>query len=628
MNGISNFKFDSFVPIIYFMCGIHGFIDSQIDSEVAERLIDKMINSSNHRGPDHSAKLKVNNCFLGHNRLSILDLSELGNQPMTFGKFTIVFNGEIYNYQEIRSELIQNGVSFQSDSDTEVIIKGYALLGDKIVDRFLGMWAFAIYNSEERTLFCSRDRFGIKPFYYIHQEGKNFYFASEIKPLKFSPSYSNNVNINQVVRGLQLGWMVYKNETYFEKIVSLEPGCNLFFDANGKLEIKRYWKIKKNEFKNNSIEKFQEVFFDSLRLHLRSDVPIGATLSGGIDSSSIVSSIISQGLSNDLHTFSIYYEGKNAVDERPFIQEVEKKYKGHFTSNHYSPSLSEIDENFHEISRMVEFPLSGSSCISHYSLMNIVANQGIKVIISGQGADDYMAGYLHSFYRLFADQIRQLRFKQFIREFKQYQELQQNDFRKNLSVLAKSMMSVFLNEERLYNIELKNYYPFLGRDLKNRSFIFLDDINSTKMDDFHYTLMNYSSLPTILHYEDRISMAKSIETRVPFLDHRLVELFFDGVNENKIKNGYTKRLLRDSMSNILPEAIQWRTDKKGFVTPGEVLWLRGNLSHLLEIDYQRLDFLDKNKTKKVIDEFKNGDNSKANLVWRVASLNYWMKHFV
>ena len=605
------------------MCGIHGFINQKISKKDGFELIQSMTNSTTHRGPDFSDVKVVNNCYLGHNRLSILDLSEIGNQPMEFNQYVIVFNGEIYNFKEIREELKSNGYSFISDTDTEVILKGYDKWGATVVNRFIGMWAFAIYNKSTEELFCSRDRFGIKPLYYIF-DGNSLYFASEIKSLKKTPAFSNDLNLNQISRGLQLGWMVYRDETYFTVVKSLEPGKNMTLKGS-KLNFETYWQITSSTSTDfNLATKFKSTFDETLALHLRSDVPVGASLSGGLDSSSIVCSIIDQKLNDNLHTFSIFYEGENTVDERPFIYEIEKKYNGRYVPRYYSPTNEEVETDFHEISMMIDFPMSGSSCISHFALMKLVESDNIKVIISGQGADDYMGGYLHSYYRLFADKFSKFEWISLMKEFNLYRKFQEASLGVMTQVALKSLLSVFLTEKYLYTAEFKNYLPFLMKSGISSTNLNFDEFKSSRLDSFHKVLMNYSSLPTILHYEDRISMAKSVETRVPFLDHRLVEMMFNNQSDDKIKNGFTKRVLRDSMQGIIPEKIQWRKDKKGFVTPGEVLWLRGHLSYLLELDYSLLSFLDKRKTEALITDFKKGNNKFAKLLWRVACLNYWL----
>lgn len=606
------------------MCGIHGFFTSNQNQDENNRLIRNMVASTNHRGPDYSGFENLHPVYFGHNRLSIIDLNPEANQPMNFGKYWIVFNGEIYNYKEIKAELIQKGVQFLTSSDTEVILKSYDFYGEKCVEKFIGMWAFSIFNKEENCLFCSRDRFGIKPFYYIHYN-EEFFFSSEIKALRTTPYFSSNLNLSQVNRGLQLGWIGFKNETYFSSIQSLEPGHNLLF-KDKKLSISKYWSYPFQQIAietKEAVHQFKELFDNSLQLHVRSDVPIGATLSGGIDSSSIVSSLLKNSMSSNLETFSIYYDSTKGFDERPFIQTIEQKYPGQFQLNYYSPTEQEIAKDFNAIANTMDFPLSGSSPISQYYVMKLAKEKGIKVILSGQGADDYMGGYMHSYYRLYAEWMKHFQFGKLSKAIKDYKKIHEVSNSKLTNVLMKSTLSSFMSEDAIYKFEYKNYLPFLGNQHNDlQSF---DNYSSGKLNEFHFALMNYSSLPTLLHYEDRNSMAHSIESRVPFLDHRLVELLFQFPDNLKINNGWTKFALRQSMEGVLPKEIQWRTDKKGFVTPGEILWLRGSLAHLLEIDYTQLSFLDKTKTKKIIDEFKAGNNKFATLVWRIATLNHWMK---
>lgn len=608
------------------MCGIHGFISTKKSLEQGNGILERMVNSTLHRGPDYSGTCANPPAYLGHNRLSIIDLKAEANQPMHFGKYWIVFNGEVYNYKEIKEELIELGIEFFTSSDTEVILKAFAHFGESCVKRFIGMWAFAIYNEEDQSLFCSRDRFGIKPFYYI-LDGGEFYFSSEIKSLRQTPSFSSDLNLNQVARGLQLGWVGFEDQTYFNKVKQLEPGCNLWL-IQGKAEITNYWDYPTGGSEltlEQSIEEFKDLFHDALKLHVRSDVPLGATLSGGIDSSSIVCSLLTDKLSDQLQTFSIYYDDTKGFDERPFIQTISEKYSGHFDLNYYSPQHKEIAEDFHSISYTMDFPMSGSSPISQYYVMKLAAKHDIKVILSGQGADDYMGGYMHAYYRSLAQKTKNLQFGKAIKEIKNYRSIHEAGIGKIFGLTSKSLLSSIMNEDALYKFEFYNFFPFLLES--KTSWDHFESFSSGKLNEFHFALMRYSSLPTLLHYEDRNSMAHSIESRVPFLDHRLVELLFKLPDQYKMKDGWTKYILRSSMEDILPKEIQWRTDKKGFVTPGEIVWLRGPLAHLLDIDLSNLPFINKSKTEKILKEFKAGDNSKANLVWRLVSLNYWMKEF-
>ena len=609
------------------MCGIHGFVDAKLNQSEKTDLMNKMLTSTAHRGPDFSSFQHFKQVVFGHNRLSIIDLSSNANQPFKKHQFLIVFNGEIYNYKEIRKELQKDGVEFYTESDTEVIVESFKKWGNACVSKFLGMWAFAIWNDETEELFCSRDRFGIKPFYYLFQDGR-FYFASEVKALKFSPLYKNNLNLNQIGRSIQLGWMHFKDETNYVSIKSLEASKNLVL-KNGELSIKTYWDISQETKPTNGtrmqlIEEFKDLFDDAMKLHLRSDVPLGATLSGGIDSSSIVTSILAKKLVPELNTFSVYYQGDKSVDERPFIEEIVKKYPNEFKTFYISPSENEIAEEFHKATFHNDFPLLGSSPLSQYFVMKLIAKHQIKVVLSGQGADDYLGGYMHSYYRLYAEYLKNFKFGKVFKEFRQQISKQEYGLKKSTDVILKSFLSLFLSEDQLYNLEYRNYFP---RAIQHKfSNLDLHSTNYKKFSAFHFQLMKSSSLPSLLHYEDRNSMAFSIESRVPFLDHRLVEFAFSLPSDIKIHDGYTKWIQREAMKDRLPEKIRDRTHKKGFVTPGEVVWLRGSLKHLLEIDYQKLDFLDKKVVSAEIESFKKGNDKNANFVWRIASLNYWIKY--
>lgn len=609
------------------MCGIHGFVSSKLKGEDAQKIIGEMINATLHRGPDYSGHLLCNSASFGHNRLSIIDLNDEANQPMICDDLVIVFNGEIYNFKEIRTDLMKRGIAFKTLSDTEVILKAFQCFGPDCVKMFVGMWAFAIYDKKKEELFCSRDRFGIKPFYYILKDGELF-FASEIKSLKKTPAFRTELNLKQVSKGLQLGWVTFESETYFSGIQQLEPGTNAVFSSDKTWKVEKYWEIKPSVQPplndKDAIAYFKHLFDDSMRLHLRSDVPVGATLSGGLDSSSIVCSILMNDTTKNLNTFSIYYQGENTVDERPFVKKIQEKYPEKFNSFYFSPTQQQIQEDFEKITDFADFPLSGSSPISQYYVMDLAKKHGIKVVLSGQGADDFMGGYMHSYYRLLADDIRNFKFNSFFKEFNLFKSHQNLSYKKSGNVLLKTFLSVFLSEQRLYNLEYKNYFPFLVDLAETTKQFELNSQGNSNLDHFHSVLMNYSSLPTLLHYEDRNSMAHSIESRVPFLDHRIVEFMFQQGNNLKIRNGYTKWILREAMQDRLPSEIKFRKDKKGFVTPGEIVWLRGPLKHLLEIDYNNIPFIDKKKAENLIRDFKKGNNQNANLVWRLVNLVSWL----
>lgn len=605
------------------MCGIAGIINPKHSPEENRSVLSGMLQIQHHRGPDHTGMWDEGPVHLGHNRLSIIDLSDAAHQPMHYRRLTLIFNGEIYNYLELKKELEAKGHHFATHSDSEVLLNAYAEWGAECVTRFVGMWAFVIWDSEKKELFASRDRFGIKPFYYIHSNG-SFFFASEMKTLKTVPAFRNDINVNQVARGLQMGWLGYHDETYFTEIKALPAAHNLIYSDKG-LSVQRYWDISAGSKSDLSFtdkcDAFREAFSQSISIHLRSDVPVASCLSGGLDSSAIVSMV--QHLNPEMRykSFSIYYEGKGDVDERPFISEVIRKYPN-IETVYFSPTDNQIAESFHHALHHADVPVTGSSFISQYFLMKLIADNGIKVVLDGQGADEYLGGYMHSYYRLIGGMIQQGKFGKALSLTKAVNHRLGSSVVKSAAHLGKSMLAALRDEQQLYSLEFRNYYPFMTNSTGTP--FHLQDVSGSRLDQFLYHLLFSTSLPSLLHYEDRNSMAFSIESRVPFLDHRLVEMAFGLSDDDRIHGTETKYVLRESLKGILPDAIYSRKDKKGFVTPGENKWLRGPLKYLLDSDTAFPEFIDKTKANSILDDYRKGDNSKATLVWRLVVLRKWM----
>jgi asparagine synthase (glutamine-hydrolysing) len=607
------------------MCGIAGLVVSHLSKEAKLDLTHKMLQTITHRGPEASNAVAEGFYALGHNRLKIIDLSDAANQPFVYGDLIIAFNGEIYNYIELRAQLIKKGYQFRTQSDTEVIGAAYKMWGDDCVKQFVGMWSFALWDNYKRRLFCSRDRFGIKPFYYI-RKGWDIYFASEYKALKVVPLFNGKINQEQVNRGLQMVWSGLHDETYFEQIQSLPPAHNLVWE-NSKTTITRYWDINFNAPPcklswEEKKAKFYSLFEDSIRLHSRSDVQNGTCLSGGLDSSAIASVYSKLMPDTPIKSFSIYYE--DDVDERPFVQEVVNKYKN-IQPYYFSPSNEQIAEHFHRMAYHADVPVLGSSFLSQYFLMQLAKKEGVTVVIDGQGSDEYLGGYLHSFYRVIGQLFSRGRFVKGYSILNKLSERENFSKEKKNDFLKKSIVSVFSNENRIYGLEYSRFAPYLKNEREDLQFA---DKTSDRFNNFLYHILMTSTLQTLLHFEDRNSMAFSLESRVPFLDHRIVEFAFTLSREDRISDkAETKYILRESLKNVLPEKVYARKDKKGFVTPGEIKWLNGPLQHLLDIDYERFHWLNKEALRKTVDNYAAGDTSKAALVWRIACTHYWMKNF-
>lgn len=606
------------------MCGIAGFIDSRLSKDTAAVQIQKMLHAQHHRGPDFQSWWQHQNITLGHNRLSIIDLSEASHQPFHYGQITIVFNGEIYNYLELRKELESFGYAFSTHGDTEVICAAYLHWGKNCVLHFIGMWAFAIWDEHREQLFCSRDRFGIKPFLYFTQ-GENFYFASALNTLKVAQCFDRNINFEQLKRGIAFGWADYQNETVYTHVHTLPPAHHLVY-SKGKILIERYWDIDFSKPKSHlsweeKKQAFRSLFMDAVKLHFRSDVPNGVCLSGGLDSTSIASAFATLFPQTPLKVFNIFFEGKGKVDERPFVYETVKKYPG-LQPFYYSPSHNEVAEIYETAAWHADVPLYGSSHIAGFFVMRLARQNGVTVVNDGQGSDEYLGGYLHSIYRIIGAHLKHFNIAKAVALLHNVSARENFSFSKKLDFLLKSVATAALSEQQVYELESRKFEDVLAGKIS----LSLRDCDTNAFNNCLYHLLFHTTLQPILHFEDRKSMAYSIESRVPFLDHRLVEFAFTLQTEDRVSpKAETKYILREGLKSILPQAVYERKDKKGFVTPGEVEWLNGPLKFLLEDDFKSLDFLNIAKAKQLIQSYKNGDLTNASLVWKLVNVNYWLK---
>ncbi len=586
-----------------------------------------MLRVTSHRGPDHSGTFSSPPVWLGHNRLSIIDLSSASHQPMSHGNLTITFNGEVYNYVELRSELSAAGYHFDTTGDTEVVLKAFHHWGSAAVTKFIGMWAFAIWDASERVLFCSRDRFGIKPFHYCFRDGR-FYFASEIKALRGSPLDRGGLNEAQVARGLYLGWMHHWDETYFTDILALPASNNLEW-RDGQIHLWQYAEVESLEnpsmtFEENA-EAFRDVFIDSIRITSRRDVPMGVCLSGGLDSTSIAAVLASSTTEHEVRAFTAYYTGPGTVDERPYIKHLLDRYP-QIISREISPTDNDVAEALDRIVHLMDAPMPSSSYISQYFVMGLAAEHGVKVVLDGQGSDEILGGYMHSLYRVIAEHIATGSYLEAYRELTAHARRQGYSSSKRMSVLAKSLLAASRSEQHLYETEFRHTYPWLMRQGAQAYPVQLTNYGTSRLNAFLHNLLRVTLLPTLLHTEDINSMAFSIESRVPFLDHRLVNLAFGMPSEHKIHRGETKRVLRAAMRGIVPDAILDRRDKTGFITPGHIKWLRGALSFTLDGHWKELEpYVDLQRLNVILEEYRRGDDRRALLIWRLAMLRLFLR---
>ena len=609
-----------------------------------------------HRGPDgHGWRVFQSShgpIVLGHRRLAIIDTSDAAKQPMSYAKerFWLVYNGEIYNHIELRTELEMLGHNFATRSDSEVILAAYSQWGEQCVERFVGMFAFVIYEPQAGRLFAVRDRFGIKPLYYINQR-QGIAFASEIKQFMGLPDFSVRMNVARIYDFLSTGMTDHTDETTFCDVSQLRQGECVAIDLArltlGKpLPIRQWYRLPSPGVIKMSEEdaacRFRELLTESVRLHLRSDVPIGSCLSGGLDSSSIVCLIDrrlrTEGGANRLNTISACYE-ESGVDERPFIEAVSVATN---TEPHYVfPHAEDVMASAERITWHQDEPYGSTSIFAQWCVFDRAHREKIKVMLDGQGADEQLSGYHGGFAFYFASLLRRARYAMLARaifERRRYHGVSVAEQLRGAmrALLPPRLVSFARRRQRsLAQHDWLNSEVFSGQDWA------MDGFNATlererlppirDIGDLCVAMTQATNLPMLLRYEDRNSMAHSVEARVPFLDHRLVE-FSIGLGEaHKMVGSETKRILRRAMMGIMPEKVSQRRDKLGFSTP-EDAWFRGPLRDavLLAVGdtLQRYPSLFNRKgTLRLVEDMLQGRRPVDFALWRIVSLGLWGKCF-
>jgi asparagine synthase (glutamine-hydrolysing) len=646
------------------MCGVSGFFSVHGINDELNSFI-KSNHVISHRGPDgyglayFQTGSKDGRCVefaldqdklpqeqvtlaLGHRRLAIIDLSQNGAQPMpTKDEYLwITYNGEIYNYIELSEELRALGHSFRSTSDTEVILAAYAEWGEACVNRFNGIWAFAIADFKNNKLFCSRDRFGVKPFHYFY-DGTRFVFGSEIKELLCYSFVPRQVNSRAIYEYLAFSAVDYCEETFFASIYKLMQGHNLTLDfATGKVVKMCYYhpqfgKNVKISYEDAALE-FRRLLSDSISLQLRSDVEVGSCLSGGLDSSSIVclmrQELLKTGQTHVQRTFSSHFEEQEA-NELEYMQEIIKATNVHAGFTYPSPQ-----DLLHDLEKLVWYqdePFGSTSIFAQWSVFKLVHENKVKVMLDGQGADEMLAGYV-GFYPTYFDQLRDQRqyFTLWLEVYK-YAHLHQKPW---MSLLGKGLQRIlgrlgkpFRPSSFTYRTDWLNPTltdEFQGQSLYQRTKELTPFGKDENLENTLYQMTFLSNLQALLRHEDRNSMAFSVEARVPFLDHRLVEFIFSLPSRFKIRDGYTKRVLRDGMQGVIPEKIRWRVKKLGFATP-ERKWQRTALKPLVEAAIQDERLQPYLVARNASDYFSQLQQQQETdfAPWRWLNLSLWMKAY-
>lgn len=547
------------------MCGIAGYYRSDGGTGLD---LGSMISAQAHRGPDDSGTYVDGPVGLGHRRLAILDLSPLGHQPMVSpdGRLVIVFNGEIFNYLELRTELAACGHSFRTGSDTEVILAAYAQWGHDCLHRFNGMWAFALWDAARGELFCSRDRFGVKPFCYLQREGL-FAFASEPKGILAALPQERLPDLGNLCRYFTYGIVHDADRTFYRNVRQLPAAHSLVISRSG-MTCRRYWDYPRDDSGMASApaavltERFRELFLDAVRLRARSDVEVGTTLSGGLDSSAIVAAFRHIFPEQRHRSYSAVFTGEG-YDETAYIDAVVDHYRltGHKIDQH----AADLQADMVRLVRHLDGPLISPAIIPLDRVLRKAKADGIVVLYDGQGADEILAGYDNQFYPPYLHSLLRRAVSR-----PAYGATQMFGALAGMTPARAQWLARYLApaSHKLYRWAISAQqvlapeFGALAGPPPSWSRRYPDPLAESLC-----RAHAQSILPALLHYGDGVSMANSVEYRLPFMDYRLVEFAFSLPVEQKVSGGWTKAILRNATKGLLVDKVRCRRWKNGFSTP-------------------------------------------------------------
>jgi len=625
------------------MCGIVGMFSK--NQKITQDDLYPMAQAIAHRGPDGEGFYTYQNIGIGHKRLAIIDPNG-GHQPMFNEDKTvaITFNGAIYNYLELRQELVQLGHDIKTYCDTEVIIHAYEEFGEKCVERFNGMFSFAILDENKGQVFCARDRMGIKPFYYYH-DNENFLFGSEIKalfaPKKFKTEYNEKGIMDYITFQFTLG-----EKTMFKDVYKLLPGHSLTLSLDtGSINIHKYWdisyEIDNHHTEEYFVDKLTRIIEDSVRLRLRSDVPLGCHLSGGLDSSTVVT--IASELLEDakLKTFTGKFNDGAAYDESKYAKLVSKKTGTEY--HEVAPNAEDFKSILEDLIYYMDEPAAGPGIFPQYYVSKL-ASENVKVALGGQGGDEIFIGYARYLVAYLEECIKGSIFETSDPE---KHSVTLDSIIPNLTLL-KTYQPMLQNfwKEGLFGEQDERYFRIVDRSASSKIVYdegFLNGIDYDPFDEFkeifnkedaqsYINRMMYfdikSSLPALLQVEDRTSMSVGLESRLPLMDHRIVELVSSISPSMKFKGGETKALFKEAIKNIVPEEIFNREDKMGFPVP-LVKWYDDELKEYIH----SILLSDKAKNRGIynISEIEKAISKEGNfsrVVWGLLCLEIWFRTFI
>jgi len=623
------------------MCGITGFFQ-QKNTFSSELLIQKMAKELSHRGPDAYGKATWNRCSLGHRRLSIIDLSASANQPFFSddNRYALVYNGEIYNYQSIKLELQNNGISFKTNSDTEVLLKGYIYFGEKILEKLNGCFAFGIYDKQTERLFIARDRIGIKPLYYYYNSG-HFVFGSELKPITAYPRFKSIINQQALKKYFAFGYIPAPLSIY-ENVFKLNPGHYIVIDKKS-FNISPYWVLNDyiNPTEDSSLsfnqQRTKDLLKSSINYRLIADVPVGSFLSGGIDST-LISHYMTKLSTKKIHTFNIGFHEKE-VDETLFAKAAAKKIST--THHHQLATAHNTLETIHKLSVIYDEPFADSSGPVTY-LVSQLARKNVKVALSGDGGDELYWGYnryfhqekIYNYWHSIPENLRPIltkilpylpigkvqRIYKYIEDFQHTKDVR-SLYLRSITIFDKQKLAGLLNispEAILFDMD--KTLPLINKIQNPLELIALMDI-------LYYLPDN------LLTKVDRASMANGLEVRTPFLDHRLVEHAINiPFSQKKFK--YTGKVI---LKNLLKPAFDsdfLNRPKKGFSIPLDK-WLNNEMKFLID-EYLNPNFIRKqqmfdnqivqNQVKRFY--YNKGKGGSSRELWTLLIFQLWWKKWM
>ncbi|MDC0296333.1 asparagine synthase (glutamine-hydrolyzing) [Akkermansiaceae bacterium] len=585
----------------------------------------------NKRGPDNQSIININeSTALGHSRLSIIDLDESNNQPFVFKNIFLTYNGEIFNYIEIRNELISNGFSFSTEGDTEVVLKAFLFWGEECVNKFNGMWSFVIYDNNTDKFFCSRDRFGIKPFYYTIT-GDIFMFSSQIKPLLNYIPTLKNVNQNSVKSFYYKGVCNSLDETWFSEILRLPPAHNLRVNKNHSINLSRYWdypKKRTNISFESAKEKIKEIFEDSVKIRMRSDVKLASTITSGLDSTSIVAAC--NNLKQEkVDTYTSYSDDVSfsGLERKVFSKDAElneakvvEKIRGELNINpmYVKLNFDNYLTNLKKVIYEMESPHSSTATVSAFNLYTEVKKKH-KVLLEGQGGDEMLGGYIID--------LLPVILKKYIVRFSLFKFVKTLfDYNKDYSLrfFFKAIFNSSIKSSWLVNYKM----ALLRANILTKE---IDSLRLSRRNNHDDILINQhqNGLYNLLHYGDALSMANSVETRFPFLDYRLVEFCYKLPLEYFHFKSKGKYILREALKDLLPKEIYDSSIKLGFVTPIDAI-LKSD-PEIKRILYDRslsCNIFDHNELIFLLNRYYNDDFEHPTIIFKILSIKIWVEQFL